>query len=64
MGTEVVHETSVIFNQLTRLRAREDILDLYQTKTKKKTPWLLVRKRTIPTELPPLVDEVSANFCG
>jgi hypothetical protein len=29
----------------------------------KKTPWLLVRKRTIPTERPPLVGEVSANFC-
>jgi hypothetical protein len=28
------------------------------------TPWLLVRKRTIPTERPPLVDEVNANFCG
>jgi hypothetical protein len=28
------------------------------------TPWLLVRKRTIPTERPPLVGEVSANFCG
>jgi hypothetical protein len=24
----------------------------------------LVRERTIPTELPPLVGEVSANFCG
>jgi hypothetical protein len=23
-----------------------------------------VRKRTIPTEGPPLVGEVSANFCG
>jgi hypothetical protein len=23
-----------------------------------------VRKRTIPTERPPLVGEVSANFCG
>jgi hypothetical protein len=29
-----------------------------------KTPWLVVRKRTIPTERPPLVDEVSVNFCG
>jgi hypothetical protein len=29
---------------------------------KKKTPWLLVLKRTIPTERPPLVGEVSANF--
>jgi hypothetical protein len=24
----------------------------------------LVRKRTIPTERPPLVGEVSTNFCG
>jgi hypothetical protein len=24
----------------------------------------LARKRTIPTEQPPLVGEVSANFCG
>jgi hypothetical protein len=30
----------------------------------KRTPWLLVRKRTLPTERPPLVGEVSANFCG
>jgi hypothetical protein len=31
-------------------------------KQKKKTPWPLVRKRTIPTEQPPLVGEVSAKF--
>jgi hypothetical protein len=30
----------------------------------RKTPWPLVRKRTIPTEGPPLVGEVGANFCG
>jgi acyl-CoA thioesterase FadM len=30
----------------------------YDTKTKKQTPWPLVRKRTIPTERPPLVDEI------
>jgi hypothetical protein len=29
-----------------------------------KTPWPLVRKRTILTDRPPLVGEVSANFCG
>jgi hypothetical protein len=29
---------------------------------KLKTPWPLVRKQTIPTERPPLVGEVSANF--
>jgi hypothetical protein len=28
------------------------------------TPWPLGRKRTIPTERPPLVGEVSVNFCG
>jgi hypothetical protein len=27
-------------------------------KTKKQTPWPLVRERTIPTERPPLVDEI------
>jgi hypothetical protein len=32
--------------------------------TKKKPPWPLVGKRTIPTERPPLAGEVSANFCG
>jgi hypothetical protein len=31
---------------------------------REETPWLLVRTRTIPTERPPLVSEVSANFCG
>jgi hypothetical protein len=30
----------------------------------KKNSVALVRERTIPTERPPLVDEVSANFCG
>jgi hypothetical protein len=31
---------------------------------KKKNSVFLVRKRTIPTEWPPLVGEVSANFSG
>jgi hypothetical protein len=30
--------------------------------TKTKIPWLLVRKRTIPTESPPLVGEVSVKL--
>jgi hypothetical protein len=29
-----------------------------------KTPWFQSAKRTIPTERPPLVGEVSANFSG
>ena len=36
---------------------------LYQ-KHIKKTSVALVRERTIPTERPPPVGEVSANFCG
>jgi hypothetical protein len=28
------------------------------------TPWLIIRKRTIPTKRPPLVGEVSTNFVG
>jgi hypothetical protein len=30
----------------------------------KLNPVALARKRTIPTERPPLVGEVGANFCG
>jgi hypothetical protein len=33
-------------------------------KTKKLNSMVGVRKRTIPTERPPLVGEVIANFCG
>jgi hypothetical protein len=33
-------------------------------KTIKLNSVALVRERTIPTERPPLVGEVSANFCG
>jgi hypothetical protein len=35
-----------------------------QNKTKQKNSVVLVRKQTIPTERPPLVGEVGANFCG
>jgi hypothetical protein len=34
------------------------------TVSNKKAPWPVVRKQTIPTERPPLVGEVSANFSG
>jgi hypothetical protein len=30
----------------------------FNTKTNKQTPWPLVRERTIPTDRPPLVDEI------
>jgi hypothetical protein len=35
-----------------------------QTNEQKTNPVALVRERTIPTQRPPLVGEVSANFCG
>jgi len=35
-----------------------------KTKLKKLNSVALVRDRTIPTEQPPPVGEVSANFCG
>jgi hypothetical protein len=43
-------------------RAHNTRLNVVRTKrereTNKQTPWPLVRKRTIPTERPPLVDEI------
>jgi hypothetical protein len=36
----------------------------YFTVSRKKNSVALVRERTIPTERPPPVGEVSANFCG
>jgi len=41
-------------------RVKQDVAKL----TKTKSSVALVRTRTIPTERPPPVDEVSANFCG
>jgi len=37
---------------------------LLRQKQNKKNSVALVRERTIPTERPPPVGEVSANFCG
>jgi hypothetical protein len=40
-----------------KLKSREDA-------NEKKNSMVCVRERTIPTERPPLVGEVIANFCG
>ena len=40
------------------------IFSMYIKKLKKKNSVALVREQTIPTERPPPVGEVSANFCG
>jgi hypothetical protein len=42
------------------LKSKRNVL---QTK-RNETPWLLIRKRTIPTERPPLVSKASVSFCG
>ena len=39
-------------------------IEIYQIKRSIKISVALVRERTIPTERPPPVGEVSANFCG
>jgi hypothetical protein len=46
----------------SRFFRKYDLFNPY-TKTKKNSV-ALVRKRTIPTELPPHVGEVTSNFCG
>jgi hypothetical protein len=51
-------ETYVILNG-----GDESHINLFISKTKLNSV-ALVHKRTIPTEWPPLVGEVSANFCG
>jgi hypothetical protein len=51
----------IIMNGRTELRP----LGLWLVSaSKKKSSVAFVRKRTIPTERPPLVGEVSATFCG
>jgi hypothetical protein len=47
--TEVSEELSASFIRVTRIG---------ELGTKEQTPWPLVRERTIPTERPPLVDEI------
>jgi hypothetical protein len=39
-------------------------LSLNTKNIQKESPWPLVIERTVPTERPQLVGEVSANFCG
>jgi hypothetical protein len=65
MVSAVVDELPSAYLTCTTLRMHTS--EKYHQKTLmypalKKTLWLLVRKQTIPTERPPLVGEVSANF--
>jgi hypothetical protein len=38
--------------------SEEPVASFIKKTNKKQTPWPLVRERTIPTERPPLVDEI------
>jgi hypothetical protein len=60
------HDPSVwVGEDISRLRLRGHCdRHAKYLKTKKLNSVALVRKRTIPTERPPLVDEMSATFCG
>jgi hypothetical protein len=62
---------------LTRRHKREERMNVVSLQQKdrnilyecgihlrRQTPWLLVRKYTIPTERPPLVGKISTNYCG
>jgi hypothetical protein len=49
--TDVSEEFSAFFIRVTRIGE-------LRTTNKKQTPWLLVRERHMPTERPPLVDEI------
>ena len=40
------------------------VMNLFKDKIRNTYSVALVRERTIPTERPPPVGEVSANFCG
>jgi hypothetical protein len=61
-----VHDNAV--HPITRIHFSKNLYSMQnsssQPKEKTKLRGFLVRKRTITTERPPLVGEVSANFCG
>jgi hypothetical protein len=60
------NDVTVAFTEL--LNTEDDLSRNMKTfsmkQNKKRTPWVLVRERTIPTEQASLVGEVSANFVG
>jgi hypothetical protein len=70
---EIILQASAVIVPLTvtRMHPSEsisihiyDLLVKLKLKKKKLNSMSVVRKRTIPTEQPPLVGEVSANLCG
>jgi hypothetical protein len=58
----IIEEYDMDWIQLTQENKEGNLLTSFQdglcSKKTKQTPWPLVRERTIPTERPPLVDEI------
>jgi hypothetical protein len=53
------YETSVLTRATQRNIPETAILHCHRRENlKKRTPWPLVRERTLPTERPPLIDEI------
>jgi hypothetical protein len=59
--TRISCETTRIYKCLISTQFYK-LLYALRNNNNNKTPWPFVRKQTIPTERPPLVSEVSANF--
>jgi hypothetical protein len=59
-----LHWTETEFADFTKTSASIKSRKICISNHKKNNSVAVVHKRTIPTERPPLVGEVSANFCG
>jgi hypothetical protein len=53
-----ISEDTILLPLFREDRRRYVLLISYMQEEAKQTPWPLVRKRTIPTDRPPLVDEI------
>jgi hypothetical protein len=62
--SSAVITTATIAINTARTTVTAFLLLLLLLELKKLNSVALVRKRTIPTERPPIVGEVSANLCG
>jgi hypothetical protein len=58
------HDLCISLNYSQHAMFQKKVVEKIETHTKKLNSVALVRERTIPTERPPPVGEVSANFCG
>jgi hypothetical protein len=57
-------ETALLKLRGSETNVSSRLIAFDKAEVKKKNSEALVRERTIPTDRPPLVSEVTANFCG